>query len=113
MATPRTSTAASTLLPCDGAKFIRSTYLRIPKRWRAGWPFKPNPVSKRPLPNKLLADLAVWSCIRFRFLQVRPDTDGQTTANAGAAVPSHCVSSHQHDIAGNGAHRQGPRAQNP
>jgi ketosteroid isomerase-like protein len=36
---------------------VRSMYLRILKRWRAGWPFKPNPVSKRPLPNKLLANL--------------------------------------------------------
>jgi hypothetical protein len=32
-------------------KSIRSMYLRILKRWRAGWPFKPNPVSKRPLPK--------------------------------------------------------------
>src|SRR5262245_10369580 len=55
MATPRTSTAGSMLLPCDGAKFIRSTCLRIPKRWRAGWPFRPSPASKRPLRNKLLA----------------------------------------------------------
>jgi hypothetical protein len=38
-------------------KVIRSTYLRILKRWRAGSPFKPNPASKRPLPNKLLANL--------------------------------------------------------
>src|SRR6516225_116708 len=56
MVTPRTSTAVSMLSPCDGAKFIRSTYLRIPKRWRAGWSFKPSPASKRPLPNKLLAN---------------------------------------------------------
>src|SRR5262245_59589783 len=40
---------------------IRSTCLRIPKRSRAGWPFKPNPVSKRRLPNKLLANLIAWS----------------------------------------------------
>jgi hypothetical protein len=26
----------------------------------------PNPASKRPLPNKLLANLTAWSCIRFR-----------------------------------------------
>jgi hypothetical protein len=28
---------------------------------RAGWPFKPNPASKRPLPNKLLANLRAKS----------------------------------------------------
>src|SRR5215813_14220243 len=34
MATPRTSTAGSMLLPCDGAKFIRSKYADSP--YRAG-----------------------------------------------------------------------------
>jgi hypothetical protein len=40
---PHTSTAVFMLLLCDGAQSVRSTYLRIPKRWRAGWPFKPKP----------------------------------------------------------------------